>query len=110
MHFHLSCIAAAVSIGRRIDDHEIGYGFTQYQAHWTEQTEAAVRQLEEVLNSAGFSLLLPVAEIMSKGQAMSELRDNRLSTAALEQKSLARNAELTSDLLNAELRRWRSCA
>jgi hypothetical protein len=86
----------------------IALGYSGYQSGWAEQTPYAIKKLGEVLTSNGFSLVLPVADVQNKVDAIKELEANKLSTEALEQKCVRQIIDpgLTGENLYQEVDVW----
>lgn len=81
-------IAIGASVAKARSASDLALGYSGYQAFWPEQTPLAVRSLRKALNTFGYSLHLPVYDLKSKEEAISELTATGLSGDALEQKCL----------------------
>ena len=86
----------------------LAFGYAGYQSAWPEQTAHATDLLKKLLGSAGIQLHLPVYELVTKQQAISQLEALKLKPEALEQKCLKQqtNIELAPQVLLKELDRW----
>lgn len=86
----------------------LAFGYARYQSAWPEQTPYAIERLTDVLASRGINLELPVYDIASKPEAITELAKYHLSTASLEQKCLQQqfNATLSPSQLQKEITIW----
>jgi len=106
---HHAYLSVAVSLADRKHLGAVATGYSGYQSDWLEQTPYAIDRLREVLGAHGKELLLPVADLISKDQAVLELRERGVSDYALEQKCLRQqtNDYRASEAQKlAEIDRW----
>ncbi len=105
---HRSYVAAGVALARQESISNLAFGYAGYQSAWPEQTAHATDLLKKLLGSAGIQLHLPVYELVTKQQAISQLEALKLKPEALEQKCLKQqtNIELAPQVLLKELDRW----
>lgn len=107
--FNLVCVVTAIQIARERGLREIAFGYTRYQAHWTEQSPAAVEGLANFLLPIGLELQLPVHSLATKKAATDDLMKLGLSASALEQKSEILNTDFGAEALQREVRVWLEC-
>jgi len=95
-------------LAKRLGARRLAFGYTNYQSAWLEQSIPAVERLRRFLATRGVELLLPVYDLSSKSQAISELEALGLSGEALEQKCLVqqRNLRLSPETREHELDEW----
>lgn len=90
----LPCQHAYVAIGAKmlkaIGSRSIALGYAAYQGDWPEQTPRATQGLRGLLARFGIDLTLPVYDLRSRADAVTELQRYGLSSSALEQKCLRR--------------------
>lgn len=86
----------------------IALGYAGYQAHWPEQTPEAVTVLRGVAAEVGCEVELPVYDIRSKADAITQLQGHGVTANSLEQKCLRQvsNVTLDHETLVGELVRW----
>jgi hypothetical protein len=105
-----NCLYTAIglSVAENNKADSIAFGYTRYQAVWPEQTDYAIERLTSIVQSRGFSLVLPVHDIESKREAEDQLNRYSLSTNSLEQKcsKSALNVELDQKRLKEEIAVW----
>jgi hypothetical protein len=104
---HVYLVTGAIVAGNYNSKH-LALGYTGYQSTWTEQSPYAIERLSEIMSTIGLRLILPVADLVAKEQAIAELRANNLSEGSLEQKCIRQvnDAGLPFDLLRQEIDRW----
>lgn len=104
---HVYLVTGAI-VAEKYGSKHLALGYTGYQSGWTEQTPYAIERLSEIMSSIGLRMILPVADLETKEQAVEELRANNLSTLSLEQKCIRQlnDAGLSLDLLRQEVDRW----
>jgi len=95
-----------VAADTRITD--IAFGYTQYQSSWAEQSVPGRIVISEIMAQFGCRAIFPVSDVMSKEQAMAELRAHSVTELALEQKCLRQQGNKESDRssLTTEIARW----
>lgn len=115
--YHKTClpcqhayVVVAVKVARLIGGRSIALGYASYQGDWPEQTTLATGRLKSVLNGFGIDLLLPVYDLQSKEDAISEMKRRGLSDASLEQKCVQQilNVKLNKALLMQQVTGWGS--
>lgn len=104
---HVYLVSGAI-IAEQYDSKALALGYAGYQSTWTEQTPYAVKRLSEIMSSIGLKVVLPVADLTTKEQAIAELRAKGLSTLSLEQKCVRQlnDAGLSFESLREEVDRW----
>jgi hypothetical protein len=105
---HRSYTVIGSIIAERSRADSLAFGYTKYQSAWLEQTPAATACLIRVLQARKIKLSLPVYELASKNDAITQLEHYRLSSMALEQKCTQQqfNVALDSSKAIAELKAW----
>lgn len=107
---HQAYIVAGAMLADKFDAKHIALGYSGYQAGWAEQTPYAIGKLNEVLNSNGLVLVLPVTDILRKEDALQELQSNGLTADSLEQRCVRQIVDpcLIAEELHKEVDRWSS--
>lgn len=105
---HREYVTTGVSLAKQQGIADLAFGYVRYQNTWPEQTEYATTRLSHMLNRLGMRLRLPVYDIATRGEALSELAALNMSAEALEQKCLQqqRNEELPNGALETEIDIW----
>lgn len=105
---HRSYTVIGSIVAARLKADSLAFGYTKYQSDWLEQTPEATECLIRVLGSRNINLVLPVYDVASKNDAMTELEQYGLSTTALEQKCLQQqfNVSLDPSKAKEELNAW----
>jgi len=105
---HAVYLLAGLTVAAETQITDIAFGYTQYQSSWAEQTVQARIVISEVMAQSGCRAIFPVSDLISKEQAMAELRAHGNTELALEQKCLSQqvNRQSDRDSLDTEIRRW----
>ena len=105
---HHAYVVAAVAVAALHGATSLAFGYASYQSSWPEQSPMAIQSLEAVLARHGIALSLPVLDLASRSEAISELAARGLNTASLEQKCLRQvdNVRLDDDRLRQQVSLW----
>jgi predicted subunit of tRNA(5-methylaminomethyl-2-thiouridylate) methyltransferase len=105
---HHAYVVAGAAVAAKAGAKTLAFGYASYQNAWPEQTPLAIEHLTAVLCRHGIRLVLPVYDLLTRDQAVAELRARQLSTEALEQKCVQQinNLALTSDRLEQQIELW----
>jgi PP-loop superfamily ATP-utilizing enzyme len=101
--------AAAVKTANEYRIGKIAAGYAAYQSNWLEQSPYAISSLKRVLESVGKELVLPVADVASKEDAMALLRSHNISDTALEQKCMRQSSSaehISEEQIRNEVDQW----
>lgn len=105
---HHAYVVASARIGQTFEARTLAFGYARYQGDWPEQSPIATESLRAVLRRHDIELLLPVYDIASKEEAISELLSLSLSTDSLEQKCSRQvtNVALSPEKLIQQVQLW----
>jgi hypothetical protein len=105
---HHAYAVVAASVARIMRARRLAFGYAAYQNDWPEQTPLAVCRLSAVLAHHGIELILPVYDLSSRENALSELMARSLDPESLEQKCLQqiRNIALDANRLAQQVGLW----
>ncbi len=105
---HHGYVVVSGAIAKVIGTHRLAFGYAGYQSAWPEQTTLAVSSLRRILARHGIMLELPVYDLLSRDDALTELATHGLSTESLEQKCLRQvtNIALADERLKQQIGLW----
>jgi hypothetical protein len=105
---HHAYVVAGAAVAAKAGVNILAFGYAGYQNAWPEQTPLAIESLTATLRRHGIRLALPVYDLVSRDQAVAELKARRLSTEALEQKCIQQvnNVTLNTDRLKRQIELW----
>lgn len=99
---------AGALIAKQLGISRLAFGYASYQSTWPEQHPTATAALSAVLGEVGIRLELPVYDLASRQDAMTQLTAAGLNDGALEQKCSRQifNLPLDDDALETHLGHW----
>jgi hypothetical protein len=105
---HHAYVVVSAVVAKLLGATRLAFGYAGYQSDWPEQTPLAVLRLRSLLERHGIELVLPVYDLRSREEAISELKARALEAGSLEQKCLrqVQNVALDRERLMQQIDAW----
>ena len=105
---HHAYVVIAVALAVSSNAKALALGYSGYQSDWPEQTPLAISRLQSLLDSRGIELILPVCDVQSLEETITELRKRGVTSNSLEQKCCRQidNIALDKNTLENQITIW----